>query len=215
MTEREGTLRRAGFVALVVFSAAACSTPPQEEYYTAESSTLYEVSAGRVVTAREVDIQERNSGIGYTVGGLAGGFSGGLALGGQLGPAGSLLGGVVGAAIGFIVEETINGSDGIEYLVTMEDGRTVTVVQYQEDDEEILAPGADVYVQHGWNSTRVVERSGQVGPLPFGAWRNPDDLPPGVEPRDEGIEIRRKRTGVYSDLDRPTPEQKRRRVIGF
>ncbi|MDJ0942643.1 MAG: hypothetical protein QNJ30_04230 [Kiloniellales bacterium] len=208
-------MRRAGVVALVVLSAAACSTPPQEEYYTAESSTLYEVTAGRVVTTRPVDIQERNSGIGYTVGGLAGGFSGGLALGGQLGPAGSLLGGVVGAAIGFIVEEAINGGDGIEYLIALEDGRTVTVVQFQEEDEEVLAPGVDVYIQHGWNSTRVVARSGEVGPLPFGAWKNPDELPPGVELPQEGIEIKRKRTGTYSDLDRPNPAQKRRRVIGF
>ena len=206
---------RAGVVVLVALSAVACSSPPQDDYYTAESSTLYEVAEGRVVTARAVDIKERNSGVGYTVGGLAGGFSGGLALGGQLGPAGSLVGGVVGAAIGFIVEEAINDSDGFEYMVTMADGRTVTVVQYQEDDEEILAPGADVYVQHGWNSTRVVERSGQVGPLPFRAWKNPDDLPPGVEPPEKGIEIRRKRTGVYSDIDRPTPARKRERVIGF
>ena len=108
-----------------------------------------------------------------------------------------------------------HGSDGIEYLVTLEDGRTVTIVQFQEVDEEMLAPGADVYIQHGWNTTRVVERSGQVGPLPFGAWRNPDDLPPDAETYDGGIEIIRRRTGIYSDLDRPTPEQKRKRVIGF
>ena len=171
-------------VALLALSVAACGSTTQERPNVTESSTLYEVAAGRVVTARAVDIEKPNSGVGYTVGGLAGGFSGGLALGGQLGPAGSLVGGVVGAAIGFIVEEAINGSDGIEYLVTLEDGRTVTIVQFQEEDEEMLAPGADVYIQHGWNTTRVVERSGQVGPLPFGAWRNPDDLPPDVETYD-------------------------------
>ena len=208
-------MRRAGVVVLVTLSVVACSSPPQDDYYTPESSTLYEVAEGRVVTARAVDIKERNSGIGYTVGGLAGGFSGGLALGGQLGPAGSLVGGVVGAAIGFIVEEAVNESDGFEYLVTMSDGRTVTVVQFQEEDEEILAPGADVYVQQGWSTTRVVARSGQVGPLPFRAWQNPDDLPPGAELPGKGIEIRRKRTGVYSDVDRPTPLRKRERIIGF
>lgn len=208
-------MRRAGVVVLVVLATAACGTPEQDEYYSPESSTLYEVSEGRVVTARSVAIQERNSGIGYTVGGLAGGFSGGLALGGQLGPAGSLVGGVVGAAIGFIVEEAVNGGDGVEYMVTMADGRTVTIVQYHEEDEEMLAPGADVYVQHGWNTTRVVRRRGQIGPLPVSVWRNPDDLPPGVEPPAKGIEIRRKRTGIYSDLDRPTPERKRRRILGF
>ena len=198
-----------GVVVLVVLSLAACGTPEQESYFVEESRTLYEVAAGEVVTSRPVNIRERNRGIGITAGGLAGGFSGGLALGGQLGPAGSLVGGVVGAAIGFFVEEAINGDDGIEYLVTLEDGRTVTVVQIREDDEEVLSPGADVYIQQTWNSIRVVERSGEVGPLPFGAWKNPDDLPK------EGIEIRRKRTGIYTDIDRPTPERRRRRVIGF
>ncbi len=204
-----------GVVVLVVLSLVACGTPEQESYLVEESRTLYEVAAGEVVTSRPVNIRERNRGIGITAGGLAGGFSGGLALGGQLGPAGSLVGGVVGAAIGFFVEEAINGDDGIEYLVTLEDGRTVTVVQIREDDEEVLSPGADVYIQQTWNSIRVVERSGEVGPLPFGAWKNPDDLPPGVELPKEGIEIRRKRTGIYTDIDRPTPERRRRRVIGF
>ena len=209
------TLRRTGVVALVALSLVACGTPDQDTYLAEESSTLFEVVEGEVVTSRPVNIRERNRGVGITVGGLAGGFSGGMALGGQLGPAGSLVGGVVGAAIGYFVEEAISGNDGIEYLVTLKDGRSVTIVQFQEDDEEILSPGADVYIQHTWNTTRVVERSGEVGPLPFGAWKNPDDLPPGAELPREGIEIKRKRTGIYTDIDRPAPKQKRRRVIGF
>ncbi len=214
-TGREANLCRTGVAALVVLSLVACGTPAQDDYPTEISPTLYEVLEGEVVTSRPVNVRERNRGVGLMAGGLAGGFSGGMALGGQLGPAGSLVGGVVGAAIGFFVEEAINGSDGIEYLVTLKDGRTVTVVQLQEEDEEVLSPGADVYIQHTWNSSRVVERRGEVGPLPFGVWKNPDDMPPGAELPNQGIEIKRKRTGIYTDIDRPPPERKRRRVIGF
>ena len=66
---------------------------------------------------------------------------------------------------------------GIEYVLTLDDGRVVTIVQNSAADEEPLSEGAEVYVQFSSNYVRVLKRP-EIAPKP-GIWINPDVTPPG------------------------------------
>ncbi len=177
-------MRRARVCALaLLYFLAACSGPSRDVYKGSEVGQIQEVMEGRVVESRLINIEARDSGTGSTVGGLAGGLGTLLSVSGGFGLAAFLLGSAVGAVVGYIVEDAATDADGIEYILTLDDGRTVTVVQNRGDDEEPLPSGAEVFLQFGGNYTRVVERP-QNMPEPWSdpdAWVNPDDLPPGMD----------------------------------
>ena len=190
---------------------AGCSSQSDQDDTLGDANTLYHVTEGRVLAVREVEIDEETSQLGMLAGGFAGGFSGGVALGGQLGPGGALVGGAVGAAVGYLIEEAVTDRDGIEYVVMLEDGRAVTIVQEFEDGRDPIAEDSEVYIQTSRYEVRVVEQSEGVGPMPKGEWRNPDDRPPEAETSaGELVQIKRRRTGTYYDLhDRPPPKKER------
>jgi hypothetical protein len=64
--------------------------------------------------------------------------------------------GAVGAAIGHMAETQAKDRDGIEYVLEMDDGRLVTLVQNRESDEQPLPDGARVLVQLNGQYTRVM-----------------------------------------------------------
>ncbi len=167
----------------LLYFLAACSGPSRDVYKDSEVGQIQEVMEGRVVESRLINIEARDSGSGSTIGGLAGGLGTLLSVSGGFGLAAFLLGSAVGAVVGYMVEDAATDADGIEYILTLDDGRTVTVVQNRGDDEEPLPSGAEVFLQFGGNYTRVVERP-QNMPEPWSdpdAWVNPDDLPPGMD----------------------------------
>ncbi len=174
-------------VTLVYFLAACSSGPSKDVYRGSEVGQIQEVMEGRVVESRFIDIEAQDSGTGSTLGSLAGGLGTLLSVSGGFGLAAFLLGSAVGAVVGYVVEDTATDDDGIEYILTLDDGRTVTVVQNRGDEEEPLPPGAEIFLQFGGNYTRVVERP-QNMPEPWtnpDLWVNPDELPPGMDgPRD-------------------------------
>lgn len=184
MREDNGLRRaRISAVTLVYFLAACSGSPSKDVYQGSEVGQIQEVMEGRVVESRFIDIEARDSGNGSTIGSLAGGLGTLLSVSGGFGLAAFLLGSAVGAVVGYVVEDTATDKGGIEYILTLDDGRTVTVVQNRGDEKEPLPPGAEIFLQFGGNYTRVVERP-QNMPTPWtnpDAWINPDDLPPGLD----------------------------------
>ena len=90
---------------------------------------------------------------------------------------GFLIGSAVGGVIGYIAEDVATDGSGIEYVLTLDDGRVVTIVQNSAANEEPLPEGAEVYVQFSSNYVRVLKRP-EIAPKP-GIWINPDVAPPG------------------------------------
>ncbi len=174
-------MRPAHVCVLAALSLAACGTPSQDVYNPDEVGQIHEIQEGTVVTARAVDIEAPDSTSGSTVGSLAGGIGTVLAVGGQLGPLGFLIGSAVGGVIGYIVEDMATDGSGIEYILTLDDGRVVTVVQNAAEGEEPLPEGSAVYVQFSSNYVRVLKRP-EIAPKP-GIWINPDDGPTGGRPK--------------------------------
>jgi len=103
----------------------------------------YRGEAGRVVSIREVNINERGSGmndgtlIGAGVGGVGGAIAG-AAIGGNAGSA--LLGGVLGAVGGGIAGTAIDQNStrrGIEIAIQKDDGSSVTIAQRDDGDVQM------------------------------------------------------------------------------
>ena len=160
----------------------ACSTADSNTYTSRDVGQVIETSQGRVLSSRPVEI---DSDQGSAAGPLAGGAIGG-ATGLQIGSGrGNLLaaviGAVIGAGIGYLAENEIRSGDGIEYIVELEDGRVVTLVQNSTDDEEPIANGQPVLIQFGNEYTRITRLETDIAPSGgaggTSGWSNPDTLP--------------------------------------
>lgn len=122
-----------------------------------------------VLASRIVDISaQADNPTGPLAGGALGGASAGWAA--QSGWA-AVIGGVLGAGVGYVAQEAVGGREGIEYIVQMTDGRTVTLVQNRDGGEVPLANGTHVLVQTGSKFTRII-------PAPAGAPMPAADVPP-------------------------------------
>ena len=100
-----------------------------------------------VLSSRPVTIEGTQSKVGATIGAAAGGVGGTYAGNKRGAILGGIAGAVVGAIIGAVAEEAITSREGVEYLVRLENGETVAVVQPKGDAE--LSPGADVLLVYG------------------------------------------------------------------
>jgi outer membrane lipoprotein SlyB len=101
-----------------------------------------------VVSARTVDIQGSQSGVG-TMAGTATGAVAGSAIGSstRANVIGAIGGAVLGGVVGGAVEEGTTRQQGMEYVVETEDGSLLTIVQgiespLREGDRVIVVYGA-------------------------------------------------------------------------
>ncbi len=172
------------FLTGVLLVAAGCSTPSSGTYNVADVGQPIETAEGTVVSSRVVDIAGNSTGVGPIAGGAVGATGVGLALGsGSASTLGAVLGGLLGAGLGYLAEERMRSGEGVEYVVEMADGRTVTLVQNMEDSEPPLPNGTPVLVQMGAYYSRVIEnpRVDRAATTTGGGgvdWLNPDTLPP-------------------------------------
>ena len=116
-----------------------------------------ETAQGSVVSSRAVEISGDTNAVGPLAGGAAGAAGSALAFsGGSNTGLIAVLGGLIGAGIGYLSQQQLNNREGIEYVLEMDDGRTVTLVQNRADDEVPLADGTPVLVQVSGQYTRVI-----------------------------------------------------------
>jgi outer membrane lipoprotein SlyB len=140
----------------LLFLVAACNFSTQTRYNYAEVGKIQVVNFGTVVGIRDIDIIAETS-IG---GGLAGGV-GGAAVGAKVGSgagavAGAVGGAVLGATLGSALEQAIRNRGGVEYTVTLENGKTLTVAQNVSEKDIIHKFGDRVMVQINGDYQRVL-----------------------------------------------------------
>ncbi len=140
----------------IVALLAACSTPTSSRYDSADVGRTIETTPGAVISSRPVEISGDSRNVGPLAGGAAGAAATGLAYGGRGSGWAALLGGLIGAGAGYLVESSARSHDGIEYIVRMNDGRTVTLVQNRQKEETPIADGTPVLVQVSGRYTRVI-----------------------------------------------------------
>ncbi|HYN38361.1 MAG TPA: hypothetical protein VES39_03825 [Rhodospirillales bacterium] len=167
--------------ALLLFG---CSSPSSTRYSSADVGRSIETSPGSVVSSRIVRVGGDRSAVGPIAGGALGGAGAGWGF--QSGWA-AIIGAVIGAGAGYLAQDAASGGEGIEYLVQMDDGRTITLVQNRESGEMPIGSGTPVLVQLGGTYSRVVvdPRGGSRTPAAGsgGSWADPDKLgAPGAAP---------------------------------
>jgi outer membrane lipoprotein SlyB len=158
----------------VALALAGCAHPSGSTYESGDVGRTIETAQGSVVSSRPVEI----SGDANAAGPLAGGALGaaGSALAFQGSGLVAVIGGVLGAGVGYLAQKQHNNREGVEYVLQMDDGRTVTLVQNRTSDEPPLPDGTPVLVQVSGQYTRVIAdpRAERVG----GAdWVDPDTVP--------------------------------------
>lgn len=160
--------------ALLLFG---CATPSSTQYNTSEVGRTIETSPGSVISSRVVRIAGERSPIGPLAGGALGGAGAGWGF--QSGWA-AIIGAVIGAGTGYLAQNATSGGEGIEYIVHMDDGRTVTLVQNRASGEMPISNGTPVLVQLGGsNYSRVVvdpRGAARTSPAGGGSWADPDKL---------------------------------------
>jgi len=170
---------------VLMVSVAACSHPSTTTYGDKEVGQTIETQQGSVVSSRMVDVSGEPGFVGAGAGAAVGAAGSSLAVNGPAGLLVAIVGGLVGAGIGYMAEKRINDRDGIEYILQMDDGRLVTLVQNRETGEQPLAAGTPVLVQLNGAYTRVMAHPGAVD-RNAGGWVDPDAGPlPGAGPPPE------------------------------
>lgn len=159
MSSASVAMRVCSFGVVLLAAAAAlsgCATQGQNRYSYQDVGRATAVEFGTIIASRPVDIKGQNTGVGGAVGAAAGG----LALsnvGRGSGNLAAILGGaLVGAAAGAIAEQAMSDRVGIEYVVTLANGKTITIVQEQAQGDKVFGPGERVMVQTSGTYQRVL-----------------------------------------------------------
>lgn len=129
-------------------SLSACATPNgQSQYSATQVGQAVQSEFGTIVSARNVGITGQSSGLGGAVGAGAGAGLGSYIGDGSGGIWAVAAGALLGMAAGAIAEQAVADSTGIEYIVTMQSGVTLTIVQNHNKSDQILGAGDRVIVQ--------------------------------------------------------------------
>ena len=140
----------------ITLVVAGCANPTQTRYSYKDVGQATPVVFGAVVASREVDIQGENTGAGAVLGAGAG-----TAIGAQFGRgtgnlAATLGGAAAGAIIGAIAEQAIQDRVGVEYTITLSNGKTITIVQNRDAKDAPINVGDRVMVQTSGTYQRVL-----------------------------------------------------------
>lgn len=179
-------MRAIACVAVVSIGLGGCATPSGSTYEAPDVGRTIETTRASVVSSRVVDIAGETDFKGPVAGGIIGASAAGLTVHGSGAGIIAVLAGLVGAGAGYLAQQQFNNREGIEYILDMEDGRMVTLVQNREDDEQPIADGTPVLVQVSGQYTRVITdpRPEGAGAGRTGEWINPD-LAPAAGPEGE------------------------------
>jgi outer membrane lipoprotein SlyB len=166
---------------------AGCCHPSSSTYESADVGRTIETAQASVVSSRVVKIAGQSNAVGPLAGGALGTAGSGLAFNGDLGLI-AVIGGVLGAGAGYLAQKQLNNREGIEYVLELDDGRTVTLVQNRASEEVPLPDGTPVLVQVSGQYTRVIAdpRAERMG---GGAWVDPDTVPDEASPATGGSPI--------------------------
>lgn len=144
-------LATAGVIAALGVSGCA-SGLGSADYSRAEARRVQEVQMGVVEHVREVRVEGTKTGIGAAAGTVAGGIAGGGVGHGRGSDVAAVAGAVIGGIAGAAAEEGFTRQKGIEITVTLDQGRTIVVVQAAEEQFKV---GDRVRVLTGSGGTRI------------------------------------------------------------
>lgn len=133
------------FALFMVVALTACGANLDlDRYETSGAGNVNTVSEGVIISARPVTIATENGDVGQLAGGIIGGVAGG-----QIGDSaltqtiGAVGGAVLGGYLGGKAQEGLSRQAGLEYIVKLDSGKTITLTQ---GDDVKFSVGQSVYV---------------------------------------------------------------------
>ena len=115
-----------------------------DRYETSGAGTVNTVSEGVIINVRPVTIATENGEVGELAGGIVGGVAGGMIGDNTLTQTiGAVGGAVLGGYLGGKAQEGLSMQGGIEYIVKLDSGKSVTLTQ---GDDVKFSVGQRVYV---------------------------------------------------------------------
>ncbi len=141
----------------IPFILAGCASEQGGDVYSRDQvREVQHFKVGTVESMHKVRIEGTKTPIGSTAGAVAGGIAGSGASSGKTGQVAAVLGAVVGGMAGAAAEEGLTRENGIEYVIKLEDGSNISVVQAVGKDEDIKV-GDKVRVIESDGVARVVK----------------------------------------------------------
>jgi len=138
----------------MLFVSCAQTTNTSDTYSRAEAGQAQVAKTGRITSVRNINI-EGNSQSGKWLGAIAGGALGStLGSGRTANTAGAIGGAAVGAAAGSHLEQKMGSRAGLEIMIKLDKGGSVSVVQ-ELNKREAFNVGDRVRVLYNGNKTRV------------------------------------------------------------
>jgi outer membrane lipoprotein SlyB len=186
---------------LLALAAAACSHPSSTTYNETEVGQTIEMTSASVVSSRIVEVSGEPGYVGAGAGAAVGGVGGATAVEGPASLLVGIVGGLVGAGAGYMAEKGLKDREGIEYVLEMEDGRLVTLVQNRETDEQPLPNGSRVLVQQNGQYMRVMANPAVDYDAGGGGWVDPDSA--GTPPAPQAGPGAAARSGAGEPLTNP------------
>jgi len=149
------------FFIIISFGLMGCAqqNPYGNTYTTSDTRTIQTVTTGTIVKLEPVTINADGSSTSGIIGTIAGGAIGALLgskIGGGLGSdIAAIGGGVAGAAIGSKVTGAINEREGVNIVIRLDRGQTISIVQ-EVNPNALFTVGQRVDIYQSGNSARVV-----------------------------------------------------------
>ena len=135
---------------------SACDFAAQSRYKYSEVGQIQNAEFGTVIGARDIDIIAESSSSGGIVGAVAGGVVGGN-MGGGSGSLVTLVAGtVIGANAFAALEQAVRNRGGVEYIVVLRNGKTITVAQNVTPKDTVHNVNDRVLVQINGEYHRVL-----------------------------------------------------------
>ena len=140
-------------LALLALFLQSCAPSASGKVYTRDQARqAMQVQYGTVQQVSEVSIEGTNSGLGTLAGGALGAGVGQTMGGGAGRTLTTIVGGVAGAIAGQATEKGVTTKHGLEIMVSLDSGDTISVVQ---ESDVMFRPGDRVRVLRSADGTRV------------------------------------------------------------
>ncbi|MBN0988975.1 MULTISPECIES: glycine zipper 2TM domain-containing protein [Amphritea] len=144
------------FAAVVLLLQGCASSLSGDTYSRSEARKVQNVEYAWVDAVKPVVIEGRtDSPLGAGAGAIVGGIAGSTVGGGKGSSIASVVGAVAGGIVGQKIEENSTRKQGQEVTVTLESGRTISVVQ-EVDSDGFFQPGERVRVLRQGSTARIV-----------------------------------------------------------
>ena len=157
VTMKMQMIKKRAFIAIflcLAIAAGGCASTSGRSYTKDEARQVQSVQRGVILTIDEVTIEEDPGAVGMGLGGVLGGVLGstmGRGTGRILTTAG---GAVLGAGLGALGEKALRTEKAYEFMIELEEGGTISVVQAIDDD--YMAGDAVRILRSSGNRARVV-----------------------------------------------------------